>query len=650
MSIVFQSKMSKFKTYLAALKKASGFLLILIINFQCVQKPESTEPPNIVWIVMEDMSPQFYGAYGNEAAKTPVIDSLINAGTRFDAAFSTGAVCSPSRYTIITGTRTNEYGTGHHRSNFPIPDSVIPFPKYLQDSGYHTSNNAKRDYSTSARWRITQEAWVESSAEAGWWNRKGDQPFFSVFNFNNCHQSRTFTNPYDNYKERILDKLSPEEIIADEDIILPDFYKDTPELRKELARTYNSLIKTDHEIDTLMDRLRKENLVESTIIFIYSDHGGGSLRTKTKGTALGHQIPMAVIFPEQYEYLNPFKNKAATNQPITFEDLGPTVLALAGIEKPDYMTGKPFLGKKSEAQQYAFCSADRGGEATDLVRSVSDGEYFYTRAFMPEKPQYSYFKYFDYSQSRQLIRQYEKVGNLNKTQRIPFEAQPKEMLYDLKNDLWQTSNLAGQPEYQATLTKLRKALNDKLTALKDVHFVPEYLLDSIAKRTTPFEYKESEVYDFDSIYPVAKLANEGSQAIAEQINALKSDDPTIRYWATLGICAQQQENLVKYQNVLEGLLEDKFPPVQILAASTLYEYFDSEDGLTVLREYLYDPNEHLAIQSAQEILYFTPEKSKPFLQDVRALKSQKIPGGLSESLDMYLYLFEGEDLYYQTHW
>ena len=626
------------------------FLALLIILSACTSKPLPTEPPNIVWIVLEDMSPQFIGAYGNEAAKTPVMDSLINAGTKFNAAFSTGAVCSPSRYTIITGTRTNEYGTGHHRSDFPIPASVIPFPKFLRDSGYHTSNNSKRDYSTSERWRITQEAWVESNAQAGWWNRKEGQPFFSVFNFNNSHQSRTFTNPYDDYKTRILDELTPEERIPDEDIILPDFYKDTPELRKELARTYNSLKKTDNEVDTLVSKLRNDGLLESTIVFIYSDHGGGALRTKGVGGALGHQVPMAVIFPEKYEHLNPFKNGSETNQPVTFEDLGPTVLNLAGIQAPVYMRGKPFLGKGPQEQAFAYNSSDRCAEGTDLTRSISDGQYYYTRMFYPDQPEIFWMKYFDYSDSRKLARSYLANNELNTTQNRLFEQRPREVLYDLQSDTCQTNNLAGDPAYTEVLDKMRTALDRELVSIKDVHFLPEYALDSVAELMTPFEFKESENYDFESIFEAAQLVGGGPETFEKQLALLTGDDPIVRYWAAVGLAGQSKDLLEKKQDALMNALNDEFPPVKIIMASVLFEHFDNRDGQKLLRKYLNHENEFLANQAIQEIIYFDESKAAIFLEDVRKLRAQKIPYNLSESVDIYLYILDGKELYYAQHW
>jgi arylsulfatase A-like enzyme len=99
--------------------------------------------PNILWITIEDTSPQFIGCYGNANARTPVIDKLAAEGVRFSNAFSTGTVCSPSRTAIITGVKTYKTGTGNHRSKYLVTEFIKGFPYYLQRLGYYTTNNAK---------------------------------------------------------------------------------------------------------------------------------------------------------------------------------------------------------------------------------------------------------------------------------------------------------------------------------------------------------------------------------------------------------------------------------------------------------------------------------------------------------------------------
>jgi len=114
--------------------------------------------PNILWITIEDTSPQFIGCYGNKDARTPVIDQLANEGVRFTNAFSTGTVCSPSRSCIITGVKTYKMGTGNHRSNYPIPGFIKGFPYYMQQEGYYTTNNSKTDYNVGNVEAFTEEA------------------------------------------------------------------------------------------------------------------------------------------------------------------------------------------------------------------------------------------------------------------------------------------------------------------------------------------------------------------------------------------------------------------------------------------------------------------------------------------------------------
>src|SRR5690606_31115812 len=125
----------------------------------------------------------FIGCYGNENAQTPNIDELARHGVRFTGAFSTNTVCSPSRTALITGVNTFETGTGHHRSDIPIPEFMHGFPYYMQQAGYYTSNNHKTDYNIQDEKAFISDAWNESSKEADWSGRKPGQPFFAVFNF-----------------------------------------------------------------------------------------------------------------------------------------------------------------------------------------------------------------------------------------------------------------------------------------------------------------------------------------------------------------------------------------------------------------------------------------------------------------------------------
>jgi len=263
------------------------------------------QKPNILWVTIEDTSPQFIGCYGNKDARTPVIDKLAREGIRFTNAFSTGTVCSPSRSCIITGVKTYKTGTGNHRSNYPVPGFIKGFPYFLQKEGYYTTNNSKTDYNVANPQQFTKEAWDESSNKAGWWNRKPGQSFFAVFNFMDSHQSRTMTESYEWYLNNVISKLPENKRIGENEFDMPPFYNDSPEMRKQFARVYNSIKLTDNKIGELLDRLDKDHLKDSTIIFFYADHGEGIPRGKTNGINLGYRVPFVIWFPEIYKDLSP---------------------------------------------------------------------------------------------------------------------------------------------------------------------------------------------------------------------------------------------------------------------------------------------------------------------------------------------------------
>ncbi|HCN28128.1 MAG TPA: sulfatase, partial [Verrucomicrobiales bacterium] len=68
----------------------------------------SARAPNILWFVVDDMSPHF-SCYGETAIQTPAVDRLAAEGARFTRAFAATPLCSPSRASILTGqyVRTN---------------------------------------------------------------------------------------------------------------------------------------------------------------------------------------------------------------------------------------------------------------------------------------------------------------------------------------------------------------------------------------------------------------------------------------------------------------------------------------------------------------------------------------------------------------
>ena len=246
-------------------------------------------------------------------------------------------------------------------------------------------------------------------------------------------------------KEMFLNKLTHDEVIGDDEFEMPTFYKDSPPMRKQVARVYNALKSADNMIGDLLDRLEEDGLKDNTIIFCYADHGEGIPRGKSNAIGLGYRVPFIVWFPEKYQHLNPWGNGVVSDELVSFEDLAPTLLSLTGCKIPEYMEGRPMLGEQRKApSEYIYGSRNRSGESMGLSRSVSNGKYMYTRVFVPQFPVMRHHKYFDVGDICKQMREDYKEGKLNKEQSKLFEQRPLEYLYDLENDKWETHNLASK--------------------------------------------------------------------------------------------------------------------------------------------------------------------------------------------------------------
>lgn len=629
----------------------TGFMLgIAVTMLSSCNKTE--EKPNILWITIEDTSPQFVGYAGNEQVKTPVIDQLAREGVIFTNAFSSGPVCSASRSTLITGVNTEQLGTGNHRSKYPIPEYIRGFPAYLRDVGYYTSNNVKTDYNTSREKDLIASAWDESSNKAGWWNRGEGQNFFSVVNFTNCHQSRTMTNPWAWYEEMVLERLSVEDLTGADEIDVPPIYRDTDEMRRNLSRVYNSMNLTDIEISLLVDSLKRDGLMESTIIFFFADHGEAIPRGKSSSIGLSYSVPFFIWFPEKYKHLSPWNTGGSTDELINFEDLPPTVLSLAGAEIPAYMTGRPFLGKqRKEPSPFVFGSRNRIDESPDLVRTATDGRFFYTREFFPRYPSVLLQKYADVSDIVRAIRRDYADGKLNREQSIMLGRRDMEYLYDMDNDPWELNNLANNPEYAGKLNEMRNALYERLLENKDIHFLHEYAIQQISEDSNPYEFRLSSNYPVKEIIDAAYEASDPSTSPERLFEMLESSNEHIRYWAATGIHNNISKAQIEIGKLAIAMMDD-YPPVVIETAAIALEHFNNKEAKEILKKFILDRNLILSMNAMQMLQYM--EHVSDDILDVVQLLSDKTNNKedgyfwdyhVNSCCDMLLYKHRGKPLF-----
>ncbi len=124
----------------------------------------------------------------------------------------------------------------------------------------------------------------------------------------------------------------------------------------------------DQQGDNLLRELDEAGLADNTILFYDSDHDGILPRSKRFLYDTGVHVPMIVRFPPKYRHLAPAGPGSRTDRPVSFVDLAPIVLSLAGVPAPDYMQGHAFLGPQAtEPPRYPFMFRGRMDERYDMI-------------------------------------------------------------------------------------------------------------------------------------------------------------------------------------------------------------------------------------------------------------------------------------------
>jgi len=217
-----------------------GINIILVSILAGCQIQQKESAPNILWINCEDISPSL-GCYGDQYATTPNIDKLAEHGVTFEKAYSTAAICSPSRSCLITGLYATSLGTQQLRCEINKPEFLKTFPEHLAQSGYFTSNNNKTDYNFNPEgvWQY----WKEDNAP--WRQRTGKQPFFSMFTFGMTHEgSVNHTEQWEKNTENLPDSLFHDPA----KVPIPPYYPDSPEIRKIWSHYYDNITVFDRVV------------------------------------------------------------------------------------------------------------------------------------------------------------------------------------------------------------------------------------------------------------------------------------------------------------------------------------------------------------------------------------------------------------------
>ena len=426
------------------------FLVLATSLFTPFGSIVAEERPNIVWIFVEDMN-GWMGCYGDDTVPTPNIDRLATRGVRFDRAYMPAGVCSATRSAIALGAMQTSLGVHNHRSSRGrAPGEVIHLPKgvktayeVFRDNGYYVYNGGgKNDFNFV--WDI-DDLYDFDGRRIGfggphWQKRKEGQPFFAQIQLRGGKNSGKFRG------SKIAGRNDTDTDPAKVDV--PPYYPDHPIIRREIAHHYDCIRQTDDEVGQIVAALQADRLLESSIVFFWTDHGMRLPRHKQWLYEGGIRVPLVVAGPS-------IAKGSVRSDLVSGIDITTTSLALAGIEPLRHMEGRNVFASDYEPRQFVVSARDRCDYTIERVRAVTTKRFKYLRNFLTDRP----FMQPQYRDGRDYIeigRRLHLEGKLDAVQDFMWsETRVPEELYDLEKDPHEIRNLAADPKFADELEQHR---------------------------------------------------------------------------------------------------------------------------------------------------------------------------------------------------
>lgn len=422
--------------------------------------------PNILWIVVDDMSANF-SCYGETQIQTPHVDRLAKEGTQFTRAFVTAPVCSPCRSALITGMYQTSIGAHHHRSGrgaekIRLPPPVMPVPHLFRHAGYYTciggalgagKGLGKTDYNFE---------WDRQMYDgADWSGRKPGQPFFMQVQLHGGKYREA-----KRWNETALKEFG--RLTPPDNVVLPPYYPRDRVLLDDWARYLDAVRYTDKQAGAVLDRLAAEGILDQTVVFFLTDHGISHARGKQFLYDEGIHVPLVIRGP------GVAKGKVREDL-VEHIDLAATSLALAGIEVSEWMQGRDVLAGNYRKRDAVFAARDRCDETVDRLRCVRTDRFKYIRNFHPARPHLQPNRYKDNKPIVRRLRALHAAGTLDPlADKLLFApTRPAEELYDLTADPHELHNLAADPVHAKTLESLRRRLDEWMEKTNDRGRQPE---------------------------------------------------------------------------------------------------------------------------------------------------------------------------------
>lgn len=474
-------------------------------------------PPNLILLTVDDMSCDSVGAYGSKLeGTTPRMDRLATQSLRFDYAHVTVGNCMPCRNVMFSGLYSHN---NKIEGFYQVKDPGWPhMADLIKEAGYYVAIRGKVSHSAPYQPYAWDDdltilpdggqahlkdiaSYGESTARGIANAKKAGKPFFLSINISDPH--KPFWSQVRGGKE---DPHVPSRIFKPNEVPIPGFLFDDPQVREELALYYSSVRRADDCVGAVLDALEKSGKANNTMVVFLSDHGMPLPFAKTQLYHHSTRTPLMIRHPQLVR-----PDLVDTRHMVSVVDLLPTILDALDIPSPKRLDGRSFFpllkGEKQGGRNYVIKEYnENAGRSRDPMRAVQTKKYLYL--FNPWSNGERVF-----ATATNGTKTCKRMIELAKTDeklaaRLDlYRHRVPEELYQVSIDPDCLVNLIDHPHHQGELKKLRSILS-------------KWMIDSKDPLIEPFRKREDAA--FVEAY-VQRLENESAARRSKKPKVEKSN-------------------------------------------------------------------------------------------------------------------------------
>ncbi|TKC06091.1 sulfatase family protein [Pedobacter frigoris] len=442
------------------------------------KSPVKDRPPNIIFIMADDLTMGDIGPYGSTQVYTPNLTRLAKEGVCLDNMFNMVPVCSPTRQSLLTG--LGPVRNGAYPNHTMIYDGIKTLPVYLKELGYRAALIGKKHYAPESAFPFEYLGGrdgdmgygkdVELSKAEDYIRKSKGKPYFLMFTSNQPHE------PWNRGNQKAYDpakiKLNPNMV-------------DTRTTRSRMAKYFAEITYLDSLVGVCLDMVDRSGEKDNTVVIFATEQGNSFPFSKWTLYDQGLRSGIIARWPGK---IKPGTRNAAMLQ---YSDITPTLIDIAGADPLKVNTGSKdgmenmgfdgrsfkniLTGSGSHVRDYVFAEMTtrgliRGSEAYG-IRSARSNKFLYIHNL-------NYKSEFQNTLTNSVL--FREWMTTNYERANFYLKRPEEEFYDVIKDPFNLYNLAADPEYAVAKKELQEKLSDFMKQQNDKGLATE--MDALSRQ------------------------------------------------------------------------------------------------------------------------------------------------------------------------